>query len=409
MHAALVKNTPLSIAVFSNVLAPLAAAENALLTESRILVFYKSVSTDVSVREASAKAKDLFDAFRIETAMNEPLFKLVDTVLQGNNQDLDAESLRFLQKWHSDHTGNGLSLPGPERERFKAIKIRLSELESEFLKNLAKAKSGCEGIWFTREQLDGLPETVFDRLKRGQDENSGRFQVTYSNADFFSVLRFAKDAATRKQIFIAVENMCRSSIPIFKEAVILRDEAAKLLGYPNHAAFSTKEKMVQAHEAVDRFLSRLKYGLVKVASEEVKRLKQLKQEYVEARHEPFDGRFFIWDHQFYNNLALQRNHDIDQQKIAEYFPINTVVSNMLDIFEKLIGFRFLEIRADIKSRNVWHEDVQVFSVWNSDDLGGAFVGYLYLDLFPREGKPGHACSFNLVPVSPHVSRDQISS
>jgi metallopeptidase MepB len=48
---------------------------------------------------------------------------------------------------------------------------------------------------------------------------------------------------------------------------------------------------------------------------------------------------------------------------------------------------------------VWHEDVQVFSVWDEEAQGSGFVGYLYLDLFPREGKYGHAANFNLQPVS----------
>ena len=47
---------------------------------------------------------------------------------------------------------------------------------------------------------------------------------------------------------------------------------------------------------------------------------------------------------------------------------------------------------------VWHEDVQVFSVWDDAGEGSGFIGYLYLDLFPREGKYGHAANFNLQPV-----------
>lgn len=46
---------------------------------------------------------------------------------------------------------------------------------------------------------------------------------------------------------------------------------------------------------------------------------------------------------------------------------------------------------------IWHEDVQVFSVWNCDEDGG-FVGYLCLDLFLREGKYANAANFNLIPV-----------
>lgn len=48
---------------------------------------------------------------------------------------------------------------------------------------------------------------------------------------------------------------------------------------------------------------------------------------------------------------------------------------------------------------VWHEDVQVFSVWDGEEEGSGFLSYLYLDLFPQEGKYGGASNFNLPPVS----------
>ena len=74
LHDSLVKNMPLCSATFSDVLIPLGQAENALIRQSRMLVFYQSVSPDATVREASAKAKNLFDSFKIEVAMNELLF-----------------------------------------------------------------------------------------------------------------------------------------------------------------------------------------------------------------------------------------------------------------------------------------------------------------------------------------------
>ena len=332
--------------------------------------------------------------------MNEPLFKLVDAVLQSNDQNLETESRRFLSKLHWNHTASGLSLPvEQERQRFKAIKARLGELESDFLKSLAEAKSGGGGIWFTREQLEGVPDTVLERFESGQGDKSGLFLVSFSNSDYFAVLRFAMNAATRKRIFLAVDNMCGASVPVFKEAVILRDEAARLLGYPSHAAFIAKENMVQNTETVYKFLGELKDGLLPGVQDELRRLKQLKREHVEANGESFDGRFFIWDHHFYSNFALKKDYAIDHQELAEYFPLNTVVAGILTIFEKLIGFRFSEISTDKSSGQVWHADVQIFSVWDSKEVGGGFVGYLYLDLFRREGKAGHACSFNLIPVS----------
>jgi len=50
------------------------------------------------------------------------------------------------------------------------------------------------------------------------------------------------------------------------------------------------------------------------------------------------------------------------------------------------------------ARDVWHPEVQQFAVWEKDakDESG-FVGYCYLDLFPRDGKYSHAAVWGLFP------------
>lgn len=97
---------------------------------------------------------------------------------------------------------------------------------------------------------------------------------------------------------------------------------------------------------------------------------------------------------------------IDENKIAEYFPLQSTVEGMLNIFEKLFGFVFVEITGEDRAKLSttgqaddisWHEDVKIFSVWDDEGEGGGFVGYLYLDLHPRIGKYGHAANFSIQP------------
>jgi metallopeptidase MepB len=105
---------------------------------------------------------------------------------------------------------------------------------------------------------------------------------------------------------------------------------------------------------------------------------------------------------------LEKEYQLDHQKISEFFPLQTTIRGMLEIFEQLFGLVFVEVtkgedRASISPSGkgediVWHEDVQLFSVWDDEGEGSGFVGYLYLDLHPREGKYGHAANFNLQPV-----------
>ncbi|RKU44008.1 hypothetical protein DL546_007202 [Coniochaeta pulveracea] len=88
-------------ATFSNVILPLAHSENAAAVESHILRFYRFVSADSELREASRKAQNLWDEFCIGTAMNEGLFNLVDAVLE-KHEELDTESLHLLRRKHKN-------------------------------------------------------------------------------------------------------------------------------------------------------------------------------------------------------------------------------------------------------------------------------------------------------------------
>lgn len=390
-------------ASFASVMKPLAQDENIMALESHILGFYQAVSTEQQLRDASSKAEELMDEFFIETVMREDVFKLVDAALK-KGESLDPESRRLLEKEHKDYIRNGLGLPaGEKRDRFKEIKKRLSQISIEFQKNLNEENGG---IWFTREQLDGVPEDVLGELKKGEGENEGKLRLTFKYPDLFPTMKYAKNADVRKQVMIANENKCNQNAPLFRESIVLRDEAARLLGYPNHAAFRIEDKMAKTPQTVDTFLGDLRTRLAGGGQKEINELLALKKADYEARGESFDGRYYLWDHRFYDRLMLEQHYSLDQQQIAEYFPLQTTIAGMLKIFEELFGLEFVEItgedRAQIAPTGkgndiIWHEDVQIFSVWNDQGEGNGFVGYLYLDLFPRDGKYGHAANFNLQP------------
>jgi metallopeptidase MepB len=386
-------------ATFANVVLAIAHDDNVRSLESSILGFYQAVSTDSKLRDASSKAEELMDEFFIEAAMREDVFNLFDAVLR-RDEALDPESRRLLEKEHKEFVRYGLGIPaGPQRDRFKEIKKRLSQLSIEFQKNLNEENGG---IWFSPEQLAGVPNDVLEGLQKGEGENEGKLRLSFKYPDLFPAMKYASDPETRKQVMIANENKCNQNVPLFRETIILRDEAARLLKYPNHATYRIEDKMAKTPETVDNFLGDLRTRLTAGGKKEVQKLLEMKN----AMDPKADGRYYLWDHRFYDRLMLEKDYSFDQQLIAEWFPLQNTINGMLKIFEELFGLEFVEVtgedRASIASTGqgndiVWHEDVQIFSVWNDESEGSGFVGYLYLDLFPREGKYGHAANFNLQP------------
>ncbi|KAI1470312.1 Metalloprotease [Daldinia caldariorum] len=396
-----------STATFASVLAPIAEDENQSQLNTRILGFYQYVSSDADLRNASTEAEKIIDEFSIECNMREDIFKLVDAAFQAQKNkepDLDAESLRLLEKERKGYIRNGLGLPqGPQRDRFKEIKKRLSQIGIEFQKNLNE-ENGV--LWFSKEELDGVPSDVLDGLEKGTGENEGKLKLSFKYPDLFPTLKFAKNPETRKKVFIANENKTNQNVPLFREAVLLRDEGARLLGYPNHAAFRIEEKMAKEPATVNVFLADLRKRLAPGGEKEKDHLLELKKKDEESRGLKPDGNYYLWDHRFYDRMMVEQEYNIDEVKIAEYFPLQSTVRGMLHIFEELFGLVFVELDASERKRLsptgkaediAWHEDVILFSVWDDSSEGDGFVGYLYLDLHPRPGKYGHAANFNLQP------------
>ncbi|KAF2864423.1 zincin [Piedraia hortae CBS 480.64] len=385
-------------ATFDNVLVPFSREDNQMTLESHIIGFYQAVSTDSKLRDASTEAEKKMEDFAIESSMREDIFKLVKEVYEKQKDDekLSPESRRLLEKDYKGYIRMGLDIPaGEKRDRFKTIQKRLSEISITFQKNLNEEQGG---LWLTPEELEGVPSDVTSNLKKGDD---GKLWLTFKYPDLFPTQKYCRNADTRKKVAIANENKCNENVDLFKEAVVLRDEAARLLGYPNHAAFRIEDKMAKTPKTVDDFLADLRKRLSPGGDKELEKLKQLKKgETGEA------DRYFLWDHRYYDTLMLERDYQLDQNRIAEYFPLESTINGMLEIFEHLFGMEFVKLTGEDldkisesgKGKDiVWHEDVQVFSVWDSKDQGEGFVGYLYLDLFPRDGKYGHAANFNLQP------------
>ncbi len=97
---------------------------------------------------------------------------------------------------------------------------------------------------------------------------------------------------------------------------------------------------------------------------------------------------------------------MDQLRIAEYFPLGETVDGMLRIFETVMGLVFVKLDdGDLARLSLtgsaedakWHEDNIVYSAWEDETGGSTFLGYLYMDLHPRQGKYNHQQQYKLQP------------
>lgn len=390
VQATIVATVPIEAPTFLNVLLPLVRAENEMAARAGLLRFYRDVSHDAELRRAATNATAMFDEFAAESAANADLFRLLKRV-SDSGEVLDTESHRLLALKLKTSIDNGAGLSAEKQLVFQQTNLELRQLTAECMENLATADVW---LWFTEKELEGHPSV--HTLESGTEEHLGKYQVRIRQPDVSVALFTVKDSRVRQRIYVAHENACAQNESLLKQILICRDKAARLLGYSDHASRCLRGRMAKSPIVVNAFLEDLATKLRPAADIEVAKLLGLKRADCKARGEeaPLARDYFLWDHAFYHRHMLQTQCRVDKQLVSDYFPLEAVLEAILGILEELFGLALTRVDGD-----VWHEDVRMFEVREAGDSGGLFVGYLYLDLFYRDGKISSPVCINLIPVN----------
>ncbi|KAF8073822.1 metallopeptidase MepB [Lyophyllum atratum] len=364
-------------------------------SETEPLTFYQNVSPTKELRDASNEAESIVRQFSVDSSMRLDVYQAKVAAKKnieeaGEWEKLEPEEKRLVDKMILDGTRAGLALPEKERTQLTILKKELSQVCLDFSKNFNE-ENGV--ITFTEEELKGVPKDVISGYTKRTEGSKEVYDVTYKTPDIFPIFKFAENPETRQRAQEGHESRLEVNVPLLNKALDLRRQIASLLGYNTWADYVTEEKMIKSGKNVDNFLNDLETKLRPVGLKEREVLLALKKKEHEEKGIPFDGEFYIWDYRYYDRKYVEESLKLDDMVVKEYFPVSVVVPTILEIYQNLLGVRFEEIQG-----STWHPEVQQFAVWDKDakDESG-FVGYCYLDLFPRASKYSHAAVWPLLP------------
>lgn len=379
-----------------NVLIPTTRYENALYFPVNKLTFYQYVSPDKAVRDASTEAENLLDQNSIEQNLRIEVFRVYNKLWEQikDTDVVDAETLKFLEKTVKYYKRNGLDLPEDKREEVKKLKLRLADLQTKFSKNTNEENGH---LAFTLEELEGVPASIVEQFEKTTQDGVDKYKVTFKYPDILPVLKYAKKEETRKSAYIENQNKVPENAPILREIIEIRFKLAKLLGYDTYSEFVLEERLAKNQKTVLSFLDDLKEKLSPLGKKELQKMKEFKTKLLEAQGSPAQDAYYAWDHSYYNNLLLEQEHQVDHQKISEYFPLDQTIEKMLGFYETLFDVKFVSV-DNLDKLTVWHEDVRKFALFSNikyNEPKNEFRGWIFFDLHPREGKYTHAAEFEL--------------
>ena len=363
---------------FSNTVAAFDSAVTEYNEATGIPVFLAYVSADAKVRNAASALEMETEKFQVELYSRRDLYNAMRQYADSK-PELPLEDARLLERTIKDFKRSGLDLPDDKLEEYKKLKKELVDTELTFEKNLREYKDSLE---VSSAQLAGLPPDYAQKLQKTAD---GKYIITLDYPDYFPFMQNAADDAARKALEFKFNTRgATDNVALMDKALELRGKLAALLGYDSHAKYVLDDRMAKTPQAVLDFLYQLTPKLKQKARPEVDARLELKR-----GSDPSAFGFHEWDWRYWSTQYSKSRLSIDEEKIKEYFPLETVMAGMLGTFEKVYGVKFN--KADIP---VWHPDVAAYEIVENNS--GETIAYFYLDLFPREGKYKHAACFGLV-------------
>ena len=342
------------------------------------LAILKDIHPDEPIRLAAAEVEEASGKYLVQLMARRDLYGALKSYADTNAPQaaLDAEQKRLIDLTLRDFRRNGHDLDEATQKKLVELQTRLVELQTRFQLNLNADRSQ---IVISDAEKEGLPEAFAARLKPAPE---GGWIVTCQYPDYFPFMENAVSEDARRRLFIAFQSrQADANLPLLKEAIALRDQAAKLLGYATHADFVTDGRMAKSSAAVKSFLADLQQKLVARRDADYAAMTSLKR----AQTKDPNATLQPWDTSYFLNQLKKRDWSIDAEAMREFFPLETVLAGLFEVYESLFG---IEI-ARVEGADTW-ADVPLYEIRDADC--GGHVGHFYLDLHPRPGKYGHAAA-----------------
>lgn len=348
------------------------------------------VSPKKEIRDAAHDSLIKAKAFLVDHIRGN---KALYFALKKCTEIIDFESLRsdekyFIEETLTQYEIDGMALSDERLAEVNQLKRDIDILGVQFERNISEDTS-C--IIVDRKDLEGVSDTVIDSFECRED---GKYRLGMDYPTVGQVMSNCRIEETRKRMSRAFANRGYPiNEKILQEIVEKRIKLANILGFETFAHLNLVDQMIQSPEQAESFLKELAERSTKKVAQELKSWTAKSGDLITPLE---DGRLKSWDTSFCLAQYKKSAFNIDEEHIAEYFPLEKTLAGLMKIYESFFDLRITQIPAG----GFWHEDVLCMQI--SDKAGTMLLGTIFLDLHPREGKFSHACEEWFIPA--HVRK-----
>ena len=368
---------------YDNTLTPLDSISERLEYAVGITRHLEGVATTPKLREAFNAIQGPVTEFFSNLTLNKDLWTAIkEFAATQEAKQLTGARERYLKKTIDSFRRNGAELDPGGKAKLQEIDIELTKVATKFGENVLDSTNDFELMIEGEDaklRLAGLPESALvgareSALQKGHP-NAWRF--TLQAPSYLPVMTYLDDASIREKLYRAHNTRAttgdRDNRPILARILELRNAKALLLGYKDFADLVLEDRMAHSGARAQQFLENLRLRTIPFFEKENAQLREF------AGHD-----LQPWDVAYYAEKLRQKLYDFDEEELRPYFPVDSVMSGMFQIFARLFGIHVVE-QTGVP---VWDPAVKYYRI--EDAASHAFLGGFYADWYPRESKRGGA-------------------
>lgn len=338
-----------------------------------------SAESNDEMMEISQRIQPALSEHSNNISLNEKLFQRIKFVYDKRDQlDLNPEEMMLLTRTYQSMANQGANLEGADREKYRELSSELSQLTLTFGQNVLK-ESNLFSMELTENDLDGLPQSYIDAAAAlAKSKGKTGYLVNLSYPSYGPFLKYSARRDLREKLYKAYNGRNLSgeysNVDVLKRIAEVRMELGKLFGKKNYAEYKLEYTMAGDSKHVYDLLNQLLEAYKPVAIQDVKEVQgfAIGKEGKNIEIQP-------WDFSYYANQLKDAKFDLNDEMLRPYFELSNVTKGVFGLATKLYGLQFKEN----KKIQVYHPEVKAYEV---TDKNGEYIGVLYTDFFPREGK-----------------------
>ena len=368
---------------WENFIEALSQLDNELAKAWGPISHLNSVMSSNELQEAHNACLPSLSQYATEMGQNKELFKLYKKI--SRNKSLNKTQKHIIDESLKNFKLAGVDLNNKDKEKFKLISTKLSELTSKFSDNILASNNEWYKLITDVKKLSGLPDASLALAKQlAKERGLDGYLINLDYPSLSPALMYCDNRELRFELYKAANtrgsdqgshNIEYNNDSIMNEILTLRQEMAQLLGFENYAEMSVASKMAENTDDVINFLTELSEKSKKQAESELKELQDFA-----AKNGTTD--LMPWDIAYFSEKQKESKYGISQEEVRKYFPEDKVIKGLFNIAETLYNIEIVA-KNDIST---WHKDVKVFEIKENKET----IAVFYLDLYARQNKRGGA-------------------